>query len=91
MNPSGSRFTFSFYRFTGEKGKRTTETVRDYSSADGMKGLIDHQTEAIEEATQRVLDWARSRHLSVTPRQPFPSAKYPAKVWLEFRFAGLTL
>ena len=85
------KFTFNFYKFTGGEGHRTTEIVREYSTADGMRGLVDRNPSHIQEATQRVNEWAASKGLTVNAQEPYPSEKYPGKVWLEFRFNGLTL
>ena len=85
------KFTFNFYRFVGGEGHRTTEIVRDYSHADGMRGLIDRTPEHIKQATERVVEWASSKGCTVASQEPYPSEKYPGKVWLEFRFGGLTL
>jgi hypothetical protein len=85
------KFSFNFYRFIGPDGNRTTEFVRDYSLADGMRGLVDRNPEHIKIANQRVNDWAATKNVTVNPQEPFPSEKHPGKVWLEFRFSGLTL
>ncbi len=84
-------FTFDFYRFVGTNGNRATEIVPDYTQADGMRGLVDRNPQHIQLATQRVHDWAQSKGLTLNAQEPFPSEKYPGKVWLEFRFGGLTL
>jgi hypothetical protein len=86
-----SSFTFNFYRFIGTAGHRTTEIVRDFKLADGMRGLVDRTPDQIQTATQKVSDWASSNGLSVTTQEPYPSAKYTGKVWLEFRFGGISL
>jgi hypothetical protein len=83
------KFTFTFYRFTGTEGHRTTEITRDFDQADGMRGLIERSY--IQAATTRVTDWASSKGISVSSQEPYPSEKYPGKIWLEFRFGGLTL
>jgi len=88
---SSSKFTFHFYRFTGTDTNRTTEIVKDFSQADGMRGLVDRSAEEIQVAAERVIDWALTKGISLTAQEPFPSEKYPGKVWLEFRFGGLTL
>ena len=91
VNPAPTRYNFNFYRFIGPKDQRTTELVRDYSQADGMRGLVTQDQRHIELATQRVQAWAMSEGLPINVREPFPSEKYPGKVWLEFRFGGITL
>jgi len=88
---STSKFTFHFYRFTGTDTNRTTEIVRDYSKADGMRGLVNRSAEEVEVATERVIDWAVTKGIALNRQEPFTSEKYPGKVWLEFRFGGLTL
>ena len=84
-------FTFNFYRFVGDNGSRTTELVRDYTVADGIRGLVDRKDDVITLAMKKVTEWASSKGITVTPQEPFPSLKHPGKVWLEFRFGGLTL
>jgi len=91
MSLIANTYTFNFYRFIGVEGNRTTEIVRDYSQADGMRGIVERSEQQIQSATQRVIEWATEKGLGVTLREPFPSQKYPGKVWLEFRFTGLTL
>lgn len=88
---STPQFTFHFYRFVGSNGSRTTEVVRDYNQADGMRGLVDRNAKSIEQATERVSEWAHAKDIAVSPQEPFPSQKHPGKVWLEYRFGGLTL
>jgi hypothetical protein len=83
--------TFTFYRFTGSNGHRTTEIVRDFNLADGMKGLVEHNPQQIQQVKERVEDWASSKGISLKTKEPFPSSKYPGKVWLEFRITGLTI
>jgi hypothetical protein len=61
MSAALSKFRFSFCRFTGIKGQRTTELIRDYTQADGMRGLVDRSAEHIQLATERALDWASSK------------------------------
>jgi hypothetical protein len=85
------KFSFNFYRFTGTQGNRSTEIVGDYTHADGMRGLVDGRSNIIELAKQRVTDWGTSKGIMVNPLEPFPSQKYPGKVWLEFRFSGLII
>ena len=84
------KFTFSFYRFVGN-GIRSTEIVRDYTAADGMRSLVDRKPEIVQLANQRAFEWAESKGLTMTAQEPFPSEKYPGKCWIEFRFGGLTL
>ena len=86
-----SKFNFTFFRFTGTEGNRTTEVVRDFTQADGMRALVDRTPKLVDLALQRVNDWAASKSLSVNVQEPFPSEKHPGKVWLEVRFGGLTL
>jgi len=88
---SDVKFNFSFYRFVGNEGHRTTEIVRDFNQADGMRSLVDKDPNVITTAIQRVSDWATSKGLTANSQEPYPSEKYPGKVWLEFRFNGLTL
>jgi len=52
------QFTFHFYRFIGTNGSRTTEVVRDYTQADGMRSLVDRNAKFIELATERAAEWA---------------------------------
>ena len=85
-----SKFTFTFFRFIGN-GVRTTEIVRDFTLADGMRSLVERTPETVQLATQRVHEWATSKSMTLSAQDPFPSEKYPGKCWLEFRFGGLTL
>ena len=87
----GTSFTFTFFRFTGDTGSRRTELVRDYNLADGMRGMVDRKPDQIHEANQKVLDWASGKGITVHTQEPYPSEKYPGKVWLEYRFGGLSL
>jgi hypothetical protein len=89
--PTIPKFSFTFFRFTGSEGSRTTEIVRDFNQADGMRSLIDRSQKHIELAVQRVNEWATSKSLSICIQEPFPSEKHPGRVWLEVRFGGLTL
>ncbi len=91
MNVSQPSFRFTFYRFVGPRGNRTTEVVRDLSIADGMRSLVDQKKEDISACCERVQRWASTTGLSLRTTEPFPSSKHPGKVWLEFRFDGLTL
>ena len=84
-------FTFNLYRFVGPTGQRKTELVKDLHLADGMKGLVEGRKDVISLCEERVYEWADSKGLSVTAREPFPSKAYPGKVWLEFRFGVVTL
>ena len=84
-------FTFNFYRFVGTVGHRSTELVRDHSIADGMRGLVEKSPEQIQLASTRVNEWAKQHGITINTKKPYPSDKYPGRVWLEFRFAGLTL
>ena len=88
---SAPQFTFNFYKFTGTNGDRHTELVRDHSQADGMRGLVERNQKHIELATERAVQWGETKGLTLNPQEPYPSEKYPGKVWLEFRFGGLTL
>jgi hypothetical protein len=85
------QFTFTFFRFTGPENARKTERVREFNDADGMRGLIDRNPKLIEAAHEKVIDWVSAKGVAVTCHEPFPSEKYPGKVWLEYRFGGLTL
>lgn len=89
--PPSTKFTFNFYRFIGEASKRTTELVRDPSQADGLRGLVDQNPNQVQLASERVFAWAATKGIALYSREPFPSTKYPGKVWLEFRFSGLAL
>lgn len=73
------KYTFNFYRFIGTIGNRSTEFVRDYTLADGMRGLVDRKTEEIQLARERVQEWVTSKGITVNPLDPFPSMKYPGK------------
>ena len=84
-----SQYTFTFYRFVSSDGRTTTKVVRDFSEADGMRGLITKNQ--LQEATQRVNGWASSNGVSTSPQPLYPSTKYPGKFWLDLRFGGLTL
>jgi hypothetical protein len=84
-------FFFRFYRFVGPREARTTELVRSHSEADGMRTLIDQSEATVKACIQRVSSWATANGVAVAPADPFPSSKHPGKVWLEFRFGGLTL
>ena len=86
-----AKFTFTFYRFVGPEKHRTTEVVRDFNQADGMRGLVDRNPDLIAIAAKRAVEWADSRNITLSAQEPFPSEKHPGKVWLEFRFGGLTL
>jgi len=83
------KFSFTLFRFTGPKGQRSTETVRDLSIVHGMRAMVDH--ESITSCRQRVTDWAEAKDIGLTAIDPFPSNRYPGKYWLEFRFTGLVL
>lgn len=84
-------FRFSLYRFVGPKGHRTTEIVKDLTLAHGMRTVVEGDENIIELCKRKVLEWANSKGIYVIPRDPYPSAKYPGKVWLEFRFGSFTL
>lgn len=84
-----SQYSFTFYRFVTADGRTTTKVVRDLSDADGMRGLITKNQ--LQDATQRVNGWASSNGVSPSAQPLYPSTKYPGKLWLEFRFGGLTL
>lgn len=86
---NNTKFTFTFYRFTGQKGNRSTELTRDYNQADGMRSLIEAKPEQVQLAQQRVNAWVDSKGITVIAQEPYPSTKYPGKVWLEYRFGGL--
>ena len=86
-----TNFRFTFYRFVGPRGNRSTELVRDVSLADGMRGLVDAKNEAINACRDKVQAWASSIGISLRSNAPYPSPKYPGKVWVDFRFGGLTL
>jgi hypothetical protein len=85
------QFNFTFYHFVGEDGNRTTQVVRDAAIADGMRGLVNYDPQTIQLATQRVNAWAASKGMTVTVREPYPSTKHPGKVWMEYRFGGISL
>lgn len=85
------RFSFTFYRFIGPEGNRTTEVVRDFALADGMRALLEGSAKTLEVARERVSEWSTSKGITVNPQEPFPSEKHPGKVWLDFRFGGLVL
>jgi hypothetical protein len=89
MDATQPQYTFTFYRFVTSDGRTTTKVVRDLSDADGMRGLITKNQ--LQEATQRVNGWASSKGISTFPQPLYPSAKYPGRMWLDFRFGGLTL
>ncbi len=91
MSTTTPKFSFVFYRFIGEGTTRSTEIVRDYSHADGMRGLVEQTPENIQLVNKRASQWADTKGITLTVREPFPSTKSPGKVWLEFRFGGLTL
>jgi hypothetical protein len=84
-------FRFTLYRFIGPKGQRSTEVVRDLEAADGMRSLVDQSSQTINACRERVSEWAAANGITVKAHEPFPSTKYPGKVWMEFRFGGLTL
>jgi hypothetical protein len=88
---TNSKFTFTFYRFVGPEGHRTTEITRSFSDADGMRGLVERNPEQIKLAVERATQWADTKGITASAQEPFPSEKHPGKVWLEFRFGGLTL
>ena len=82
-------FTFNFFRFDRSSGTTTTIPVRDASYADGMKTLIDTQYATL--VKERVAGWAVKNNINLSEKPPYPSIKYPGKVWIEYRFGGLTL
>ena len=84
-------FTFNFYRFVGTAGNRSTELVRDYRIADGVRSLVNQMEGEIKLATEKVINWAKSKGITLNVKSPHPSTKYPGKVWIEARFTGLTL
>ncbi len=84
-------FNFKFYRFTSMNDRRTTELVKDYSIADGMKGLIDNTPQQLLTALAKVQDWAMQHGLGFSYADPYPSTKYPGKAWLDIHFSGLIL
>ena len=88
-NPATQSFSFRFFRFIGTPGNRTTEIVRDYAVADGMRGIVD--SSAREVADSRIVAWATEKGLSLTAKEPFPSQRYAGKVWLEYHLGGITL
>jgi len=86
------KFNFFFYRFNRDSGQLTTELVRNYSEADGMKSLIDLGSNQVSEAITRAVSWAETHGISLRHTgKPYPSTKHPGKAWLDFRFGGLTL
>ena len=91
METSQSKFTFSFYRFVGSQGNRTTEPVKDMAAADGMRTLVEQNNEVINVCRERVETWATSKGISLKANEPYPSSKHTGKVWLEYRFGGLSL
>ena len=88
---SNVMFTFTLFRFIGPKGSRTMEIVRDFSVADGMRALVENSERSITTCRSRVQAWADTHGLAVIPLEPYPSARYPGKAWLEFRFGSLML
>jgi hypothetical protein len=86
-----AKFIYNFFRFTGPDEYRRTEFVRDYRIADGIRSLVDHKEEVIRLATEKVISWAASKGITLNVKPPYPSQKYPGKMWIEFRFTGLTL
>ena len=90
-NQAIPQFKFNFYHFINANGKRTTELTRHHTDADGMRSLVDSNPTFIELATKKAVEWANSHSISIIRNDPFPSQKYPGKVWLEFRFGGLSL
>jgi len=91
MTASAPSFFFRFYRFVGPTDKRTTELVRNQTEADGMRALIDQSETTVQMCINRVIQWAKNNGIAANAREPFPSKKYPGKVWVEFRFGGLML
>lgn len=85
-----STFQFSFYRLITLQGKRSTELVRDFNTTDGTRGLVDQHEQATQTCRERVEKWAVSKAITVKANVPYPS-KHPGKVWLEYRFGGITL
>lgn len=62
-------YRFTFYRFVGPTGQRTTEVVRDLGIADGMRGLVERH-EQVQEAITRVSEWAElDAGLVMLPRE----------------------
>ena len=89
MADAAQKFNFIFFRFIGPKDNRTTELVRDYNQADGMRSLVDPGTVPI--AHERVHSWASGKGIIANAKLPYPSVKHPGKVWIEYSFSGLTL
>ena len=88
-NPSS--INFSYYRFTEVNNKKTTQVVKDFSIADGMKGLIDNTPQHFSLALNKIKDWAIQKGIGFSYSDPYPSNKYPGKAWIDVRFNGLTL
>jgi hypothetical protein len=82
---------FTLYRFVGDKGKRTTQIVRDPFIADGMRTLLPGDKDTLTQVNQKVHQWASDHGFTILPHDPYPSTKHPGMVWLEYRFCGLVL
>ena len=89
MENTQPQYTFTFYRFTTNDGKAKVGMVRDAANADGMRALISKTQ--LEDVTDRVTSWATEKGISITAQPLYPSTKYPGKMWIDFRFGGLTL
>ena len=81
-------FDFDFYRFTG-KGERPT-LVPTPHQAHFMRSRYSVDQQLVDAAMGRVMKWSHERGIAVNAKAPYPSNR-PGKVWLEFRFGGLSL
>ena len=93
MNPStrtaaAPTFDFDYYRFNG-KGNRPVR-VSSPEQADFMRSRYSIEESLVNTVCERVAAWGSRRGIGVIPKSPFPSNQ-DGKVWLEFRFGGLTL
>ena len=62
--------TFNFYRFVGTVGHRSTELVRDYRIADGVRSLVNQTDAEIKIATEKVITWAKSKGITLNVKSP---------------------
>jgi hypothetical protein len=56
------KFSFTLFRFTGPKGNRITETVCDFSVADGMRALVENSEKSLSSCCLRVQAYPLSRN-----------------------------
>ena len=90
VNDSNS-IQFNYYKFAEINNRKTTQVVREFSIADGMKALIDNTPQHFHTAINKVKDWASQKGIGFSYSDPYPSTKYPGKAWIDVHFNRLTL